>query len=127
MRTVQLDHSEIIRATQKAMVSQLHRDGRLPKGAELGLTFYSHSPEDMQVLGTLRLGGRVLHRLRGTRQQLCAIATQSALDRRSGAEKRGYLPQAQVRWRLVEFRSDDEIVDRFIVDVEFQERRVKAG
>lgn len=127
MRTVQLDHSEIIKATQKAMFTQLSRDGRLPQGADLGLMFYSQSPGDMQVLGTLRLGGQVLHQLRGTRQQLCAIATQTALDRLSAVEQRGCLPQAQVHRRQVTFKGEDTVLDRFFVDVEFRERAVKVG
>ena len=126
-RTIQLDHTEIIRATQQAMIAQLRRDGRLTPGMELGLTFSAPTYGDIYVTGTVRRDGQALHELTGRRPQLCAIATQVALDKLSRQEQRSYLPEARVHWRIVRFSDDTGVMDKFVVDVEFQERQVKAG
>jgi len=119
---VTLDHTEVVRAVQHAMAVQLQRDGRLEKDMELGMVFYSDVPEQMYVLGSVQRCGRTLFELKGDRPQLCAVATQLALTKLTPAERSGLAAAADVHWRTVQFTSDGQSFDRFLVDVAFRRR-----
>lgn len=121
-RLVTLDHSEVVRAVQRAMAEQLQRDGRLEADMELGLVFYSTTPDDMRIVGTVRRYGQTLFELTGSRAQLSAVAAQLALSKLASAERKGLEAAADVRWRTVQFADENETFDRFIVDVAFRGR-----
>lgn len=119
-RLVTVDHNEMVRAVQQAMAQQLQKDGRLRPGMELGLIFFSQRADEVQVVGRVRSAGQVLFELKGARPHLSAVATQLALAKLSPAERSGLQPSARVHWRTVRFTSEQESIDRFMVDVEFQ-------
>jgi hypothetical protein len=118
-RVVTLEHSELVRGVQQAMAAQLRRDGRLQPGMELGLLFYAPAPDDLYVVGRVKQGPTVLFELKGHKPQLSAIAADLALARLTPAEQRTLRPSVDVRWRVVQFTGEDEVVDRFLADVAF--------
>jgi|GEM_PF-5232327 len=122
VRTISLDHAELVRAVQQAMVDQLRRDGRLGPGLELGLLFYADTPDDMQVVGRVREGSKVLFELTGRKPQLSALATQMALAKLESEERQMLAPEATVEWRSVRFSGEGEPLDRFFADVAFRRR-----
>jgi hypothetical protein len=121
VRTIALDHDELVQAVQQAMTAQLARDGYTEPGTELGLVFASHREDDLTVIGSVRRHGQVLCELNGSRNQLCAVATQLALTKLPLLERQGLRPPARVRWRVVHFTGDaeGEAEDRFMANVEF--------
>ncbi len=119
---VSLGHQELVGGVQRAVAQQLQRDGRLQAGMELGLVFCLHTPQDMSVSCTVRRYGQILFELNGGRSQLCAVATQLALDKLEPEERSGLEPQAQVRWRALRFTGEHEHMDQFVAEVEFRER-----
>jgi hypothetical protein len=125
VRTIALDHNELVRAVQQAMAAQLARDGYTEPGIELGLLFSSHREDDLTVIGSVRRHGQVLCELKGSRNQLCAIATQLALTKLTLGERQGLRQPARVRWRVVHFTDDSggEGEDRFMADVEFDDHQ----
>lgn len=122
-RLVTVDHSEVVRGVQEAMVGQLRRDGRLGPGMELGLAFYATAADDLHVVGRVRRGSQVLFELQGRKPQLSAIVAGLALAKLRPDEQRTLEPAADVHFRLVHFTADDETVDRFMADVSFRSRR----
>lgn len=126
-RVVTLDHSDLVSGVQRAMAEQLRRDGRLQSGMEIGLVFCLLTREEISVCCTVRRFGQALFELKGGRPQLCAVATQLALDKLEPDERRGLEPLAQVHWRAVRFTDGDGSADRFLADVEFYERVFPAG
>lgn len=119
MPSIALEHHELVRAVQEAMAQQLRRDGRLNGDAELGLVFFTDRGNDLRVKGIVRRAGETLWELSGGRTQLSAIATELALSKLPPRLHRSLQSTAVVRWRALRFVDENEEVDRFAADVEF--------
>lgn len=126
-RLIQLDHSEVVKAVQVAMVRQLHRDGRYFEDMELGLTIYAPSLDDAHATASVRYKGKDLFNMEGNRSQLCAVVTDLALSKLAKGESQRYRPQASVRWRMVRLSDEDGSKDIIVADVEFCERALAKG